>query len=98
DGDAGCCGDGLVDAREQCDDGNNVSLDGCAADCTLENIGPGIKYCGTEVYACGDTLDNDMDGLIDLDDPECTTPCDDDEGTFKTSLPGQNRPEGPRVG
>lgn len=27
------CGDGFVDAGERCDDGNNVSGDGCAADC-----------------------------------------------------------------
>ncbi len=27
------CGDGLFDAGEVCDDGNNVSNDGCAADC-----------------------------------------------------------------
>jgi hypothetical protein len=46
--------------------------------------------CGNKLYDCGDTLDNDMDGLIDLDDPECTTPCDDDESSFQTNLPGQN--------
>lgn len=27
------CGDGIVDAGEACDDGNNVGGDGCAADC-----------------------------------------------------------------
>jgi hypothetical protein len=31
-----------------------------------------------------------MDGKVDGADPECTTPCDDDEGSFKTLLPGQN--------
>ena len=29
------CGDGVVDPGEDCDDGNNVSGDGCEADCTL---------------------------------------------------------------
>ena len=35
DGGATGCGDGLVVAPEQCDDGNKVSGDGCEADCTL---------------------------------------------------------------
>src|SRR5437879_3265191 len=29
------CGDGIVQAPEQCDDGNSVTGDGCEADCTL---------------------------------------------------------------
>ena len=31
------CGDSVVDALEQCDDGNRVSGDGCSERCTLEN-------------------------------------------------------------
>ncbi|MCA9298446.1 MAG: DUF4215 domain-containing protein, partial [Phycisphaerales bacterium] len=27
------CGDGILDAGEACDDGNDVGGDGCAADC-----------------------------------------------------------------
>ncbi len=30
------CGDGLVDGGEDCDDGNNLALDGCSASCTRE--------------------------------------------------------------
>jgi len=30
------CGDGTLDADEQCDDGNNDDGDGCSADCTSE--------------------------------------------------------------
>src|SRR5215470_129948 len=33
---AGVCGDGHVDAGEDCDDGNNFGGDGCAANCTSE--------------------------------------------------------------
>jgi cysteine-rich repeat protein len=33
------CGDGLVDPSEQCDDGNNVSRDGCNTLCLLEFCG-----------------------------------------------------------
>jgi hypothetical protein len=46
--------------------------------------------CGGTVYACGDGMDNDGDGLIDFGDPECTGPCDDDESSFQTGLPGDN--------
>jgi hypothetical protein len=42
------------------------------------------------VYECGDLVDNDGDGFLDLFDPECTGPCDDDESSFSTGLPGDN--------
>ncbi len=32
----GCCGDGAVDAGEQCDDGNQTGLDGCTPSCALD--------------------------------------------------------------
>lgn len=32
---AGVCGDGVIDAGEECDDGNSVDGDGCQADCTV---------------------------------------------------------------
>ena len=46
--------------------------------------------CGNNTYACGDGKDNDGDGLFDLMDPECTGPCDDDESSFQTGIPGDN--------
>jgi hypothetical protein len=46
--------------------------------------------CGGKIYACGNGEDDDGDGKVDLDDPECTGPCDDDEGSFQTGLPGDN--------
>jgi cysteine-rich repeat protein len=36
------CGDGTVDADEDCDDGNNTSGDGCSADCYEEVCGNAI--------------------------------------------------------
>jgi cysteine-rich repeat protein len=84
------CGDGVIGPAEGCDDGNTNPGDGCDAVCLIEDPPPEAIFCGNKIYECGDTLDNDMDGLIDLDDPECTTPCDDDEGSFKTNLPGEN--------
>ncbi|MCB9568870.1 MAG: hypothetical protein H6710_16930 [Myxococcales bacterium] len=44
-----------------------------------------------KVLACGDCMDNDGDGKVDLADPECISPCDDDEDTFATGLPGDNK-------
>lgn len=35
------CGDGIKQSNEQCDDGNNVSGDGCSATCTTEGGGGG---------------------------------------------------------
>lgn len=46
--------------------------------------------CGGTVYACGNGVDDDEDGLVDLADPECTGPCDDDESSFATGIPGDN--------
>jgi cysteine-rich repeat protein len=85
------CGDGFVGPEEGCDDGNTVSDDGCSADCLLEDVAPGVVLCGNKMYECGDTIDNDQDGKIDLADPECISPCDDSEASFETNLPGQNK-------
>ena len=35
-------------------------------------------------------MDNDGDGKIDLADPECVHPCDNDEATFGTGISGDN--------
>ncbi|HVZ73665.1 MAG TPA: hypothetical protein VHJ20_14900 [Polyangia bacterium] len=40
---------------------------------------------------CSDGIDNDGDGLIDLADPECTGPADNDESSFATGIPGDNK-------
>ncbi len=84
------CGDGNLGPDEGCDDGNQVDADGCDAFCQIEDVPPGVILCDGKIYQCGDAIDNDQDGKIDLNDPECITPCDDDETSFKTNLPGQN--------
>ncbi len=84
------CGDGFEGPEEGCDDGNLESGDGCSATCLLEGLDPEAILCGNKVFACGDTIDNDDDGKIDLADPECISPCDDNEASFQTDLPGQN--------
>ena len=47
--------------------------------------------CGDVPCACSDGMDNDGDGLVDGFDPECTGPFDDDEATFATGIPGDNK-------
>jgi hypothetical protein len=46
------------------------------------NGGCSIIYCDGRgsPSLCGDCMDNDDDGLIDNDDPECLGPCDNTEG------------------
>ena len=55
------CGDGVTEADEICDDGNNVSCDGCSADCMRADAicGDGVRECGE---VCDDGNPNDGDG------------------------------------
>lgn len=46
--------------------------------------------CQNHIYQCGDLLDNDGDGLIDADDPDCLGPCDNTEASYYGGIPGQN--------
>jgi hypothetical protein len=39
---------------------------------------------------CSDGIDNDGDGKIDLLDPECVSPFDNDESSFATGIKGDN--------
>ena len=51
----------------------------------------GICYtasCAGKVYACGNCLDDDGDGLIDSQDPDCLGPCHNDESSFDLGIPG----------
>ncbi|MBK6919250.1 MAG: hypothetical protein IPH07_17780 [Deltaproteobacteria bacterium] len=66
------------------------TLGGSGSDSTTGNDPGNPVDCGGAIYACGDGEDNDGDGFIDLTDPECTGPCDDDESSFQTGLPGDN--------
>ena len=49
------------------------------------------ELCGDAGCVCSNGIDDDGDGLIDGFDPECTGPLDNDEGSFATGIPGDNR-------
>jgi hypothetical protein len=51
-----------------------------------------IAMCQGHVYACGDLVDNDGDGLVDSQDPDCLGPCDNTEDSFYGGIPGQAGP------
>lgn len=55
------CGDGVLQAGEQCDDGNTTSRDGCSASCGFDDDTrtpgddrPGFMVCGSSNCATGD--------------------------------------------
>jgi hypothetical protein len=51
----------------------------------------GGEVVGTGTTACSNGKDDDGDGLIDGFDPECTGSGDNDEASYATGMPGDNR-------
>jgi hypothetical protein len=52
---------------------------------------PGVVFCGKAACQCNNGIDDDGDGVVDGFDSECTGALDDDEATFATGMPGDNR-------
>jgi hypothetical protein len=63
---------------------------GSAADASIDAWRFG-GVCTPGGPACSNCIDDDGDGLIDGFDPECTGPLDNDEATFATGIPGDNK-------
>lgn len=64
-----------------------------AADSEALRDAPGCErvWCDPHhLYACGDCQDNDADGLVDMQDPDCLGPCQNTEESFSGAIPGQN--------
>ncbi len=61
------CGNGLVEAGEECDDGNTKSFDGCRADCHLEEGQP----CGNGKLDPGEECDDGNHAPGDGCEPNC---------------------------
>jgi virginiamycin B lyase len=69
------CGNGRLEATEECDDGNDVDCDGCSTRCTLvTGCGDGVR-CGAE--ACDDGNLDDCDGCSGSCLPEPGLRCGD---------------------
>ena len=49
-----------------------------------------ISQCLDKIYACGDCIDNDGDGLVDSEDDQCLGPCDNTEDSYFGGISGQN--------
>lgn len=64
---------------------------GASSGSTAGGSNVGTAGTSTSNAACNNGLDDDGDGLIDGLDPECTGPLDNDEGSFATGIPGDNR-------
>ncbi|MBI3540933.1 MAG: hypothetical protein HY073_02180 [Deltaproteobacteria bacterium] len=60
------CGNGIVEAGEACDDGNNDATDGCVS-CQVAQCGDGFVEAGVE--ECDDGVKNDDFGM------SCTSKC-----------------------
>ena len=48
----------------------------------------GPIMCQGHLYACGNLMDDDDDGLIDAMDPDCLGPCDNNEEGYALNIPG----------
>ncbi|MEZ4371578.1 MAG: hypothetical protein R3B07_12170 [Polyangiaceae bacterium] len=49
-----------------------------------------VTQCQNHVYACGNCLDDDNDGKIDSEDPDCLGPCDNTEDSYDSGISGGN--------
>ena len=65
------CGDGQLGPTEVCDDGNNVSKDGCNATCTSE------EYCGNGILDPGEECEDGNAASLD----GCSAACAVERGT-----------------
>ena len=102
---SGCAGDPLMgeiteDLSASADDLSSgdspVDLYGVNLDAAvLVKTDGGTKVCyyatcQGHLYQCGDCIDNDGDGLLDSEDPDCTGVCDNTENSFALGIPGAN--------
>gem|GEM_PF-2759337 len=72
------CGNGILQAPEECDDGNIANGDGCSAQCTIEIY---VPECGNGTLDAGEECDDgntaDGDGcsaecLVENENPDCS--------------------------
>jgi hypothetical protein len=84
---SGGCG-----GRDDVDLGGDGGTGGGAGDAGEADATTG-GVCSPGKSQCNNCVDDDGDGLVDGYDAECTGAEDDDEGSFATNIPGDNRDE-----
>lgn len=76
----GTCGNGVVEACEECDDGNLIDGDGCQSDCTLD-------FCASDPIDCSNASECVVDGI-------CDRLCEPGTGCNRCRGGGVNQPDG----
>lgn len=72
------CGSGIVDGSEECDDGNQISEDGCSSECITEFCGDGIVQAGL-----GELCDDGNQETGDACEPGCMVLPEPDTTLFR---------------
>lgn len=49
-----------------------------------------VTSCQGHTYLCGNCVDDDNDGLVDSEDPDCLGPCDNTEDSYSSGIAGGN--------
>lgn len=92
--------DNSNDSSNEIDNASSVdALDASTSDSTTTlgvldpswTIPDELLLCDDGPCQCANGIDDDGDGQVDGFDMECTGPYDDDEGSFATGIPGDNR-------
>jgi hypothetical protein len=71
--------------------GATVSMGSISLPQSVTMTAAGTVLCGDAPCQCNNGVDDDGDGTVDGFDIECTGAIDDDEGSFATGIPGDNR-------
>jgi cysteine-rich repeat protein len=88
------CGNGQLEPREFCDDGNNMDSDGCSADCQVLDPKFDCSKVGepcTQTVICGDSVlegDEVCDDGNEMDADGCSADCEAIEDGFECVRPG----------
>ncbi len=86
-----CGGDATGSGVDDAADASSPVGDGGPSDPGADGSTSPPVGCVPGAAACNNCLDDDGDGKIDGADPECTGSLDDDEATFATGIPGDNK-------
>jgi hypothetical protein len=85
------CSDDAEVAAEGSSNASGAGGQGASSNTYSSGVGPAPEFeapCGNKMYECGDLVDNDMDMLLDSQDPDCLGPCDNTEDSYYTDIPG----------